>query len=142
MKQLLVSSLAFIILSCSNKVYLREKFTYEQNSKQVWIDSYKYEAFYGCLNEGIQNDSIRIILNSKDLFNKNSDLDFVLIEEARKHGQQVIIKMPTPYVKVDKGEEYLKNKNFISYNCLVYYASRELDSIAKNAYQTHLMSIK
>lgn len=42
--------------------------------------------------------------------------------------------MPKANIKIEKGEEHLKNKNFISYNCLVYYASRELDSIAEIEY--------
>lgn len=46
--------------------------------------------------------------------------------------------MPKANIKIDKGEEYLRNKNFISYDCLVYYASLELDSIANIAYKEYL----
>ena len=46
--------------------------------------------------------------------------------------------MPVPYIKIEVGNEYLKNKNFISYNCLNYYASKELDSIANIEYEKML----
>ena len=50
--------------------------------------------------------------------------------------------MPQHFVKIDNDEEYLNSKNFISYSCLNYYASRELDSIAKSAYKSHLQNEK
>ena len=121
-----------MLISCNT--YKRDSFSYTQNKKQSWIDSYKYEVFYGCIKEGLENDSLRIILKDKDLFNPTLDLDFKTIEDARLYGKNIIKKMPKANIKIDIGEEYLKNKNFISYNCLRYYASKELDSIANKAY--------
>jgi len=123
-------------MSCT--VQKREKFSYNLDKKQSWISGYKYEVFYGCIKEGIGNDSLRIILEKKDLFNQNSDIDFPTIDKARALGSEVIKKMPKAYIKIDKGEEYLKQKNFISHNCLVYYASKELDSIANVEYEESL----
>lgn len=108
----------------------------------TWINSYKYEVFCGCIREGIGNDSLRIILAKKDLFRPNMNMDFGTIEDARSLGKQLVQKLPTPFIKVDLGEESLRNKNFISYSCLTYYASRELDSIAREAYKVYAKSIK
>ena len=124
--------MSLFIFSCDS--YKKEKFTYNEQQKEIWINSYKYEVFYGCIEEGIGNDSLRIILKNKDLFNKNSEVDFIVTNQARAYGKRIIEQMPSAGIKIDKGEEHLKDKNFISYNCLLYYSSRELDSIAKKAY--------
>ncbi|MFA5556034.1 MAG: hypothetical protein WCY06_05850 [Flavobacteriaceae bacterium] len=129
-----ISSLFFF--SCNS--YKRERFTYYEQEKKIWINSYKYQVFYGCIERGIGNDSLRIILKNKDLFSKNSNVNFFIIDQAREYGKRIIEEMPDANIKIDKGEEYLRNKNFISYNCLVYYASRELDSIANNAYKQYI----
>ena len=39
--------------------------------------------------------------------------------------------MPKPYIKVDNET---KEKNFISFECLKYYSSKELDKIANDEY--------
>jgi hypothetical protein len=124
-----------IVLPVSCKTQQRDKFNYKLDEKQAWINAYKYEVFYGCIKEGIGNDSLRIILGKKDLFSPYPDMDFSTIDDARKLGKQIIEKMPDAYIKIDKGEEHLKEKNFISNTCLMYYASRELDSIAKSEYK-------
>lgn len=77
-------------------------------------------------------------MNNKDLFSKNSGVNFSTIDQAREYGKKIIQQMPEAYIKIDKGEEYLRDKNFISYNCLVYYASRELDSIANSVYKEYV----
>ena len=60
--------------SCNT--FKRERFKYIQDEKQSWINSYKYEAFYECINEGLENDSLKIILSNKDLFAPNLNIDF------------------------------------------------------------------
>ena len=140
MKIKLVLLLGILAVSCAP--YKREKFSYEQNEKQVWIDSYKYEAFYGCMKEGIGNDSLRMLLSDTDLFNKSTDITFALADNARARGKEIVRKMPNTIIKVEKGEEHLKNKKFISYNCLIYYASEELDVIAKAEYKKYISSLK
>ena len=49
-------------------------------------------------------------------------------------GHKIIINLPEPYIKIDEGSI---NKNYISYNCLKYYASKELDEIAMIEYKKH-----
>ena len=118
-------------------IYKRDNFVYTNNGKNTWINAYKYEAFYGCIQEGIGNDSLRIILAKKDLFSPNLDIDFVTLNQARALGKDIIKKMPAPYIKIDKGEEALLKKNYVSFSCLVYYASKDLDSAAKQAYKIY-----
>ena len=63
----------FLLLNSCKTNGLRQNFNYEEKkSKELWINSYKYEVFYGCIKEGLGNDSLRIILKDKDLFNKSS----------------------------------------------------------------------
>lgn len=119
----------FLFLNSCKTNSLKQKFNYEEkNSKELWINSYKYEVFYGCIKEGLGNDSLRIILKDKDLFNKSLELEFNTIDNARQLGSYIVVNMPKPFIKFENENDL--NKNFISYNCLKYYASRELDSIA------------
>lgn len=119
----------FLFLNSCKTNNLKQKFKYEEkNSKELWINSYKYEVFYGCIKEGLGNDSLRILLKDKDLFNKSLELDFNTIDGARQLGSYIVINMPKPFIKFENENDL--NKNFISYNCLKYYASKELDSIA------------
>jgi len=134
MKKLLI--LPFIILSCSTQK--RDEFKYRNEDKKVWINTFKSEVFYECLKEGYKNDTIFKLMEKKDLFNSYDAIDFTTIDFARELGKQIIIKMPAPYIKIEVGNEYLKNKNFISYNCLNYYSSKELDSIANSEYEKML----
>lgn len=128
----------FSILFISCNIYIRDNFKYRNDDKKVWINTFKTEVFYSCLNEGYKNDSLRIIFQNKDLFNLYDGYDIETIDFARKIGKQIIIKMPFPNIKIDIGEENLKKKNFISYNCLNYYASKELDSIANKKHDEYL----
>jgi hypothetical protein len=133
-KNVITILICSLIFSCKTK-YVKENFEYEEKTpKELWINSYKYEVFYGCIKYGIGSDSLRLILQNKDLFNKSLELDFNTIDNARKLGSQISAKMPFPYIKIDIDDKEIKNKNFISYNCLKYYASRELDSIANVEY--------
>jgi len=134
MKKIFLLIIAIIILFSCN-TFKRERFKYIQEEKQSWINSYKYEVFYGCINEGLKNDSLKIILSNKDLFAPNLNIDFFTIDLARELGESIAKKVPKPSIKIDKGEEKLTSKKFISFSCLNYFASRELDSIAKRQYE-------
>jgi len=122
-----------ILLSCTT--YKRDRFAYHQDEEQSWINSYKYEAFYTCINEGLKNDSLKIILSKEDLFTPYDGINFSPIDQARQLGQAVARKIPKPFIKIEKGEEKLAGKRYISFSCLNYFASRELDSIAKKQYE-------
>lgn len=131
---------AFVTLSCST--YKRDKFQYRNVDKKVWINTFKSEVFYSCISEGIKNDSLFKMMKKKDLLNTYDGYPIKIIDNARSLGKKIIAEMPKPFIKIDNDEEYLKNKNFISYSCLNYYSSRELDSIAKKAYKEYLYSLK
>lgn len=124
------------LYSCSSNK--REKFSYKNTDKEFWINSYKTEVFLSCLNEGINNDSIIKILSRKDLLNMNENIFKDEIDSARFIGKNIAKNIPKPFIKIDTDEYNLLEKKFISYNCLKYYASTELDSIAKKAYEKHL----
>lgn len=130
--------LLFVCFAACN-TYKKDRFSYNYDSEKLWINSYKYEVFYGCMKEGLKNDSLRIILQNTDLFNPSGEIDFNAIDDARKNGELIILNAPKPFVKLDLGEENLLNKNFNSFNCLNYFASRELDSIARKEYKKYLM---
>ncbi|MBX2953333.1 MAG: hypothetical protein KF870_12570 [Leadbetterella sp.] len=127
-----------ISLYCSSCNLYKDRFSYVQlkNEKQSWIDSYKYEAFYGCIKGGVGNDSLRVILRRKDLFYPNSEIGFKYIDDARARGKAVIEKTPPPYIKIDIGEEeWFEGKNYISFTCLNYYASRDLERLARRKHK-------
>jgi hypothetical protein len=138
MKKVCFLMLMLLFISCST--YQRDKFSYRKEDKKYWINNFKSEVFYECLKEGYQNDTIFKLIAKKDLFNTREYFEFNLIDSAKVLGKSIIKKMPSPYINLDEID--LKNKNFISMSCLNYYASRELDSIAKKAYKVHLKNIK
>lgn len=138
MKKIFLLILMSIFLSCSS--YQRDEFSYRKEDKKVWINTFKSEVFYQCLREGYQNDTIFKLMAQKDLFNSYDGFEFNIIDSAKDLGSTIIKKIPVPFIKLDEAD--LKNKNFISMTCLNYYASRELDSIAKKAYKVHLKNVQ
>lgn len=130
--------LIFTLLSCNT--YKRDKFQYRNDDKKVWINTFKSEVFYACIKEGYKNDSLYKIMSNKDLFNLYDGFELNLIDSARILGKNIIIKIPPPYIKIE--DNNMLKKNFISYSCLNYYASRELDSIANEVYKIHLKNEK
>lgn len=138
MKKKILIFISTILFFISCNVYKRDKFVYRNNDEKVWINTFKTEVFYSCINEGIGSDSLIKVLKANDLFNIYDGYPIVEIEKARIFGKKIISNMPKPYIKIDNDENYLKNKNFISYSCLNYFASRELDSIAKKAFNEYL----
>ena len=127
-----------IVFHCYSCDLYKDKFYYPQykNEKQSWIDAYKYTVFLNCVKVGIGNDSLRLILKRKDLYYPYSGMTFYYVDEARDKGRTVIEKLPPPYIKIDIGEEkFYEGKNYISFTCLNYYASRDLDKIARRAYK-------
>jgi hypothetical protein len=130
-------SICFLALSCNT--YKRDRFTYRgvaTKKDAFWIEIFKDEMFYECIKEGNKNDTILTLMKKKDLLNiSDGGMTFDEVEIAKKIGKEVIENMPPPFIHLD---EDVKNLNFISASCLHYYASRELDSIAREAYKRHL----
>jgi hypothetical protein len=133
-----ILTICLLVLSCNT--YKRDKFYYRgqiKSSSMSWINNFKDEVFYECLKEGYKNDSIFKLMSKKDLFN-TSDGGMTLDDynSIRILGRKIIKNMPPPYIHID--DEDISGMNFISASCLHYYASRELDSIAKAAYKNHV----
>ena len=135
MKQLLFLLSTLGLISCQTP-YQRQKFSYRNADVSLWLNTFKAEAFYSCLKESYPNkDSVFGQIEKSDLLNLFEGIGTKDIDYARSLGKKIAVEMPKPFIKIDPDEEYLRTKNFISYNCLNYYASRELDSIAKAAYK-------
>ena len=126
-----------MFISCST--YKREKFDYNFGKNQ-WINSYKTDVFFACIKKGYQNDSLFKLINKKDLFSLSGDFQITEMQESQKLGEAVISNIPKPiYPKCDDcNQKEELNKNYFCAACLNYYASRELDSIAKKAYKQHV----
>jgi hypothetical protein len=138
MKKIFLLIIITTFFSCNS--YKRDKFYYRKDDKNGWINTFKAEVFYECLREGYQNDTVFKIIAKKDLFNSYDGFEFNVIDSAKILGSSIIKKMPKPYINMDN--EDLKERNFISMTCLNYYASKELDSIAKKAFKEHLKKNK
>ena len=148
LRLLLVVISCFIMTSCST-TYTREKFSYVYiNEKNAWIESYKYKVFYSCFKEGMQNDTILKMIDKKDFFDINDDaIDVRDLDKASALGKKIIKNLPRAIIqKCDECTEKEQKENllkkYISSNCVKYYASKELDSIAKKAYKEHLKNEK
>lgn len=130
--------LTLTLMSCSSNQL--SKFEY-QFGKEEWINSYKTEAFWGCFNESYKNDTLIKIISKRDFINQPEIIaDWDIFFKAHQEGKNISVNIPKPtYPKFEEGnkEEFYK-KNYFLANCLRYYASRELDSIARIEYKKHL----
>lgn len=126
-----------VLFSCNT--YKREKFDYKFGTN-TWINSYKTDVFFACIKKGYNNDSIFKLIEKKDFISLTGDFQITEMNESKKLGENVINKMPMPiYPKCDDCDEKEEiKKNYICASCLNYYASRELDSIARQAYKEHV----
>ncbi|WP_396176901.1 hypothetical protein [Flavobacterium sp.] len=105
----------------------------KEGELKFWINNYKQEVFYYCLFENYQNDSIMKMMGKEDLFNPNDYIPMPFWEKMKTLGKNAIQHMPENKYFIETEED--KKKKYISKTCLDYFASRELDSIAKNEYK-------
>jgi hypothetical protein len=98
-----------------------------------WINTYKQQVFYDCLFENYKNDSISNIMEKEDLFNPSDHIPFTFWPKMREIGKNAIRYMPENDYFVET--EFNRRRKFISKTCLDYFASKELDSIAKSEYK-------
>lgn len=145
MKKLNLIAITFIITSCST--YNRSKFEYHFGNKEnEWINNFKTEFFFTCLKTGYKNDTIFKLISEKDF-------QYLYEPFAFQHNEidilatKIITNIPKPiYPHCDdctkKEEENEAKKNYICASCLNYYASIELDSVAKKAYKNYMKNEK
>lgn len=133
----------FLFVHCAS--YTREKYTPNFGTeKQGWKNNFKTEFFVKCLQKGINNDTLTRIVTSKDLLYYNANPLEFQHQWADSLALAVIQNQPLPIFPhcEDCDESREAKKRFICGNCLNYYASRELDSIAEVAYKKHIADKK
>lgn len=104
-----------------------------------WITAYKDNVFYSCIRDGYKNDSIWLLMDKEDWFSTYDAIDLLDIDSAVVIGQKAIKNLPEEVYfnsqEFSSDKDKSKHKNYISATCLHYYISRELDSIAKEAFK-------
>lgn len=145
MRKILFLTLFILISSCSSNK--RAKFEYNLGSpKTEWITNFKTEFFFTCLKKGYKNDTIFNLIAKKDMQYLYEPFAFQH-NEIDSLASNIIQNIPKPIIppcddcSKEEAIESFK-KNFICATCLNYYASYELDSIAKVAYKKQVKSIK
>lgn len=115
-----------------------EKFDYKKTSN-AWISCFKDQVFFSCLRESYKNDTVIFNKIGKiDAFNPYDGLSPEAIALSEKIGLNIVVNIPPPSMC----EGCKEGDSYYMAHCLHYYASRELDSIAKEAYREYLKSDK
>ena len=128
MKYILIVCLV-IAVGCKTR---HENTNFEYNiSENPWIDAFKDQVFFNCLRESYSDRKVFEIIEKYDAFNPYDGLDSENIILAKKLGEEISKNIPPP-IMCDgcKG-----GQNYFMATCLHYYASKELDSIAKAEYK-------
>jgi hypothetical protein len=131
MKNIKTLLILFYFCSCSKNTF--PKFDYNK-SDNPWIDAYKDNVFFSCLKESYKNDSIFKLIEKKDGLNPYDGLSLEDLEKTRYLGINLSTNISKP-ILCDNCKE---GNNYYMANCLHYYISKELDSIAKKAYKNFL----
>jgi hypothetical protein len=124
-------------------MYKRTKFEYHFGKNQnEWINMYKTDFFLSCLRKGYKNDTIFKLIAQNDLLVPYEPILFhydridALAVKLIKNIPKAIYPHCDDCTEEEEKEDL--KKNYICASCLNYYASKELDSIAKKAYQKHI----
>ena len=144
------NKIVIIVIGCvlwSCTTYKRNKFEYHfGNNNNQWINMYKTKFFFNCLRKGYNNDAFFESIAKKDLLFPYEPILFNY-DRIDTLATKVIKNMPKPIfphcddcTEAEEIEE--AKKNYICASCLNYYASRELDSIARKAYKEYLRGEK
>lgn len=134
MKKTLLTLLIFAFLvSCSS--YRKNKFVYNEFT---WIDQFKESVFLACIRESYKSDSIYEQMSQRDIFFANDAL-YDQLELINRLGEDFVKKIPLPKRPCP---ECKKEDKYFMANCLKYYKSKELDSIAKLEYGKFLKQVK
>ncbi|SHM16901.1 hypothetical protein [Flavobacterium xanthum] len=125
--------LGLLILLISCKSNHRNNFEYNLGANEnQWINNFKTETFFSCLRVAYKNDTIFKLISKKDLMYlyESTALQHDIIN---KNVEKIIANTPKPVLpKCEECEpEEQINKKYFCATCLSYYASKELDSIAK-----------
>ena len=125
--------LLFMLVSCSS--FKNSNFKYNETT---WVDYFKECVFIKCLEVSYKNDSIIEQISRKDILFANdaiyNELDFI-----KNISVNFVTKIPYPEIPCP---ECKKTDKYYLANCLRYYKSKELDSIAKIRYRLFLKSLQ
>lgn len=141
---ILVLSLVF---SCSTikgtkdiNTYYGDNFFYigSRSSKarqsNMWVTDYKQTAFSQCLFKAYKNDTIFKMIQKEDLFLEGV-IPMELWTKINADSQKIADNIPVTEYYSDADD---KDKKHILETCLCYFSSRQLDSIAKQAYKEYI----
>lgn len=121
-----------ILLICLSSCISYQKFDYNKDNNS-WIAAFQDNVFLWSLKESGQNDSV-FQMERKNLYNPYGVLSLDEMNETRRLAKDFVKSIPKPLICENcKEDEYYYLKN-----CLHYYASCELEFIAKEAYKKHL----
>ena len=115
----------FVLVASSSNKNKFETFDY-QKSNNPWITAFKDQVFFSSLRESYQNDTIFDLIGKKDAFNTYDGLDLENIALAKSLAKNMVNNIPIATMCEGCG----KDQKYFMANCLHYYQSRELDSIA------------
>ncbi|THF51514.1 hypothetical protein E6C50_07060 [Flavobacterium supellecticarium] len=140
--------LSVFLISCSG--VKKRSFKYNQSSNP-WISTYKLHVFCTCLLEGYkidstkgyQSDTLIRYIKRRDPIVVYDELNFLALESADKLGIKIASGIPKVALPAEiYGEEESFERKFVMMNCLNYYDSKELDSIAKSWYKAYLKGVR
>lgn len=131
MKNIQIIFILFCFCSCSKNAY--QKFDYN-NTDNPWITAYKDNVFFSCLRESYKNENVFKLIEQKDALNPYDGLSLEDLQKSKELGTNLSANIPKPIMC----ENCKEGDNYYMSNCLHYYISKELDSIAKKAYKNHL----
>lgn len=126
-----ISITILLLSSCSKNSY--QKFDYNK-SDNPWIEAFKDNVFFACLKESYKNDTIFKLIDNRDAFNPYDGLSLDDLNKTKELAKKLVNNMP----KAAMCENCKEGENYYMSNSLHYYASKELDSIAKEEYKNHL----
>jgi hypothetical protein len=139
-----LKTILFIGILSMGSCNTSKKFVYHFED-DTWIKSYKTYAFCSCFSESYKNDSIIKMIGEKDFINQSEIIaNWEIIDRAKNLGANIAKNIPKPiYPKFEEGkrDEFYK-KNYYLVSCLNYYASKELDIIAKKEYKKQMEKLK
>lgn len=140
MKSLSYRYIIVILFFSSCTVNKLARFNYN-NGPNPWINAFKDRVFVKCLEHSYNNDSIFTMINKIDVYVNPYDAfylegDRIKLLDSLSHSIPLHIPPPSGLI------EGVDGRNFYLCNCLHYYASKELDSIARKEYKNELKITK
>lgn len=150
-KTVIATGFILTLISCSAirgskdlNTYYGDAFFYpgyslnKPSPKNGWVINYKQSSFYHCLSQGYKNDTIFKLIHEEDIF-LEAAVPMSFWPKINSESKKIIDNLPSTEYYNDETD---KNKKHILESCLCYFASRELDSVAKKAYKNYLKNNK